>query len=127
MENIFKTENRIKTALAIRGMKQVELCEKTGITRASLNNWISQRWQPKQTPLHLMAKALDVSEIWLAGYDVPMERSQEQKRIEHLNDFIELSQCNERYLHIVEYLIRLDDKKLDAVETMLSALCASKE
>ena len=40
--------NRIREALALRNMKQVELCEKTGIKKSSLNSWISQRWQPKQ-------------------------------------------------------------------------------
>ena len=55
-------------------MKQVELCEKTGIAKGTLNNWLAQRWQPKQEPIMKMAQVLDVSEMWLAGYDVPMER-----------------------------------------------------
>ena len=66
----YERKNRIAEALTLRGMKQVELVEKSGIPKSSINNWISQRWQPKQEALYKMAKALDVSEMWLAGYDV---------------------------------------------------------
>ena len=66
-------QNRIREALSIRNIKQIELCKKTGIHKGSVNNWLSQRWQPKQEALVKMAKVLQVNEMWLAGYDVPME------------------------------------------------------
>lgn len=78
--------NRIAEALRIRNMKQVELAEKTGLSKASINSWLRHRWQPKQDALLKMAKALDVSEMWLAGYDVPMERPVEQKKADVLTD-----------------------------------------
>lgn len=80
MDVNYDKHNRIGEALSIRNMKQVELCEKTGISKGALNNWIKQRWQPKQTAIYKMAKALDVSEMWLAGYDTAMERPTSQKR-----------------------------------------------
>ena len=76
----YQRQNRLAEALRIRGMKQVELCEKTGLSKASINSWLRQRWQPKQDSLLIMAKALDVSEMWLAGYDTPMERPAAQKK-----------------------------------------------
>ena len=79
-------KNRLAEALRIRNMKQVELAEKTGLSKASINSWLRQRWQPKQPALLAMAKALDVSEMWLAGYDVPMDRPAEQKKAEILTD-----------------------------------------
>ena len=79
MDN-YEKKNRISEALSIRRMKQVELCEKANIKKSSLNNWIAQRWQPKQDAIYKMASALDVSEMWLAGYDTPMERAPEQKK-----------------------------------------------
>lgn len=71
----YKKENRLALALSIRGMKQVELCEKTGIFKTSINGYIKQKYQPKQEALVKMSNALNVSEMWLAGYDVPMERT----------------------------------------------------
>lgn len=84
----YERRNRVREALALRNMKQVELCEKTGIKKSSVNNWLAQRWQPKQDALMRMAKVLDVSEMWLAGYDVPKERPIEQKKSDELAQLI---------------------------------------
>ena len=65
---------RIKEALSIRGMKQVELCEITKIPKSALSQYISGAFEPKQDRIYLIAKALNVSEAWLMGYDVPMGR-----------------------------------------------------
>ena len=70
--------NRIKTALLIRGMKQSELCNITQIPKSAISQYISGAFEPKQDRIYLIAKALNVSEAWLIGYDVPMER-QEKK------------------------------------------------
>ena len=65
---------RIKKALAIRGMKQSELCEKTKIPKSALSEYISGAYEPKQDRLFLIAQALDVDPVWLMGFDVPMEK-----------------------------------------------------
>ena len=65
---------RIKKALAIRGMKQSELCEKTKIPKSAISEYISGAYEPKQDRLFLIAQALDVDPVWLMGFDVPMEK-----------------------------------------------------
>lgn len=65
---------RIKTALRIKGMKQSELCEITKIPKSAVSQYISGAFEPKQDRVYLIAKALNVSEAWLMGFDVPMER-----------------------------------------------------
>lgn len=65
---------RIATALAIRNMKQSELCEITKIPKSAISQYISGSFEPKQDRIYLIAQALDVSEAWLMGYDVPMDR-----------------------------------------------------
>lgn len=72
--NRAETKDRIREALAIRGMKQSELVEKTGIDKGQMSSYLSGRYKPKQTNLNLMARALSVDEAWLMGYDVPMQR-----------------------------------------------------
>lgn len=67
------TAERIKEALLIRGMKQSELAEKTKIGKSSISTYITGSYEPKQKNLHKLAAALNVSEAWLMGYDVPME------------------------------------------------------
>lgn len=119
MEKTYEKHNRIGEALSIRGMKQVELCEKTGLSKGAVNNWVAQRWQPKQTALYKMAKALDVSEMWLAGYDTPMERPTSQKMMDNLSKTVELLRNNERYYNAVDYLVNLDEDQFIIIESML--------
>ena len=68
------TSQRILTAMELRGFKQADLVEKTGISKGALSSYISGRYTPKQNNIYLIAKALDVNEAWLIGADVPMER-----------------------------------------------------
>ena len=65
---------RIKKALYIKGMKQSDLCRLTQIPKSALSQYISGAFEPKQDRIYLMAQALNVSETWLMGLDVPMER-----------------------------------------------------
>lgn len=65
---------RLKKAMNIRAITQSELCEKTGIPKSAMSQYISGNFKPKQNRTHSLAKALDVNEAWLTGYDVPMER-----------------------------------------------------
>lgn len=65
---------RIKKALYIKGMKQSDLCRLTKIPKSALSQYISGAFEPKQDRIYLMAQALNVSEAWLMGLDVPMER-----------------------------------------------------
>lgn len=65
---------RIRAALTIKGMKQSDLCRLTKIPKSALSQYISGAFEPKQDRIYLMAQALNVSEAWLMGLDVPMER-----------------------------------------------------
>ena len=55
-------------------MRQSELCDRTKIPKSAISQYISGAFEPKQDRIYLIAKALDVSEAWLMGYDVPMDR-----------------------------------------------------
>ena len=69
--------DRIKTALLIIGMKQSDLCRLTKIPKSALSQYISGAYDPKQDRIYLISRALNVSEAWLMGLDVPMEREKE--------------------------------------------------
>jgi repressor LexA len=65
---------RISKALELRGMRQIDLVEKTGIPKSAISQYCSGSFKPKQKRLFLIAEALNVDEAWLMGLDVPMER-----------------------------------------------------
>lgn len=114
--------NRLREALQIRNMKQVELAEKTGIAKGTINNWLNNRYQPKQTPLMKMAKALDVSELWLAGYDVPMERPKAQIKADELTQLIGKIRKDEALKHLFISICNLSDDQRNTIESMVSEL-----
>ena len=68
------TADRISEAMKLRDIRQADLVKKTGISKGALSSYISGRYVPKQNNVYLIAKALDVSEAWLMGGDVPMQR-----------------------------------------------------
>ena len=74
-----KTEacgKRNEKALAFRQIKQAELCKLADIPKSSLSLYLKGAFGPKQDKIYKMANALNVSEMWLMGYDVPMEKEE---------------------------------------------------
>ncbi len=69
---------RLQKAMNIRNIKAVELSEKTGISKSSLSEYIKGKYEAKQKGIFKLAYALNVSEGWLMGLDVPMEREIKQ-------------------------------------------------
>lgn len=62
-------KSRLAEAMALRGMKQVELAEKTKIPKSSICQYLSGYVEPKSDRIYLMAKALSVNPVWLMGYE----------------------------------------------------------
>lgn len=73
-ERVATCAERIKTALNIKGMKQSDLCRLTKIPKSALSQYISGAYEPKQDRIYLISRALNVSEAWLMGLDVSMDR-----------------------------------------------------
>lgn len=74
MNKIESCGKRIEKALTFRNMKQSELSKLADVSKSSLSLYIKGAYEPKQDKIYKMAVVLNVSETWLMGYDVPMER-----------------------------------------------------
>lgn len=70
--------DRLLKAKALRQLKQVELCKYAGVGKSAMSQYIKGSFMPKPDKVAALAKALNVSEAWLMGYDVPMEREKIQ-------------------------------------------------
>lgn len=68
---------RIAKALDARNMRPADLAAMTGIPKSSLSLYLKGSYEPKGDRIYIIAKALRVSESWLMGYDVPMEKQEE--------------------------------------------------
>ena len=51
-----------------------DLAKATGLGKGGISNYVVGRYEPKADVISKLAKALNCSEMWLWGYDVPMER-----------------------------------------------------
>lgn len=66
-------KDRFRQILSLRNMTQAELAEKTGIHKAQISSWLNGKYKPRQTALTQLGEALGVSEVWLMGFDVPLQ------------------------------------------------------
>lgn len=120
-ERVAEIKDRLRDALDLRGLKAVDLSDRTGIPRSVLSYYINGKAKPKADRLYIMAKALDVSEAWLLGYDVSMERTEEQKKNDQLAQLIVRLRTEPELLQAALDLAALQGEQFATVQRMLSA------
>lgn len=117
---IFK--ERLREAMATKGVKAVELSEKTGIPKSSISYYLSGTNVPKQDRVYLLAKALEVSEAWLLGYDVPAARTQEQKKNDELVQVVAQLRKDPEFFEVVKLLAELPASDYASIKQLITAL-----
>lgn len=80
----YTTSERLKQIMEKRQIRQADIvraaqpfCQRYGVNlgKNTLSQYVSGKTEPGQEKLTILGMALNVSEAWLMGYDVPMERS----------------------------------------------------
>ena len=69
------TSLRLQEIMDKKRLKQADLARMTGLSRGAVSNYVLGRYEPKSDVISKFAKSLNCSEMWLWGYDVPMERA----------------------------------------------------
>lgn len=78
------TATRLKQIMEKRQLRQVDILEKckpfcqkfdVKLGRNDLSQYVNGKVEPGQDKLTVLGMALNVSEAWLMGYEVPMERT----------------------------------------------------
>lgn len=113
--------DRLREAIVMRNMKAVDLCAKTGIPKSAISYYVAGKSEPRSERLYLLAKALDVSEAWLMGYDVEISRTETQKTNDTLSDIVLKLRSDKELMLTVEKLCQLDKEELEAINRMISA------
>ena len=60
---------RLNSILQKRNLSQADLSKMTGIRSSSISDWLNGKYEPKQDKISTIAEALNVSPVWLIGYD----------------------------------------------------------
>lgn len=74
-DKIATFSQRLRNGLDIRQMTQSELSKLSHISKSSISRYLKGDWEGKQSAVYALSNALNVTEAWLMGYDVPMEGS----------------------------------------------------
>lgn len=117
---IFK--ERLREAMTTKGVKAVELSEKTGIPKSSISYYLSGTNVPKQDRIFLLAKALEVSEAWLLGYDVPAARTDKQKKNDELVALVAQIKKDPEFFEVVKLLAGLPASDYASIKQLITAL-----
>lgn len=114
--------DRIKTALLIKGIKQSELCRLTKIPKSALSQYLSGAYEPKQDRIYLISRALNVSEAWLMGLDVPMERQKSSS-----SDKVAEPDITEGEMILLDLFRRVPEDQQKLVLQMIRAALGNQE
>lgn len=74
-------EDRLKQIMSERKISQSELSRRTGIGRNSISDYLNGKYEAKQDKVFELAKALNVNEAWLMGFDISKNRKIENNDI----------------------------------------------
>ena len=114
--------DRLREAMKRAGKKQADLVRETGLDRGSISSYLSGKYEPKQKAIYKLSKALDVSEAWLLGYNVPAHRTDEQKKNDHLAEMVVKMRANDKFYDLAVKLSALSDEQLDLIDKLVSGL-----
>ncbi len=122
MEPVATVSQRLRIAVEKSGKTQAEIVRETGINKASLSRYLKGAYAPKSTALYKLALALNVSDMWLEGYDVPMERSRKQKEIDFKNNLYKQISQDMDLLRTISQYYNLPDEKKKIVRDLVESL-----
>lgn len=106
---------RIRELLNQHCMSAQDLSTKSGVSKASISQYLSGLYTPKNTSAKKIADVFNVNPAWIMGLDVPME-------IEHLKPITTVQVNNEfiAYQGDLDYIIKqvnkLSSPELEALQ-----------
>lgn len=122
-------KDRLRKALDLREKKAVDLTRDLKIPKSAVSQYLSGYRTIKDSKrLYIIAEYLDVSEAWLMGFDVPMERQLaeiEEKPVEMAERHFEMI-MDEDLNEIFEEFRSLDAHKKKLVKDLIHSLAKSE-
>ena len=91
---------QLKEIMQLRGITQTELCERTGIPKSALSQYMSGAFKPKQERTYILAKALNTTPEFLMGLVDNPETV--QKKPDTPSNVIQLNQAHVRMVPLYE-------------------------
>ena len=124
-EKITNTAGRMREIMTARGLRQrdiVALAEPYSrqyhivLSKADVSLYVNGKVEPNQGKLFILGRALGVSEAWLMGYDVPMERNAPQGADIALNGD-----------KLIQEIDKLDERQKELLRNYVELLLSAKK
>lgn len=122
LKQVAATSERLREAMRAAEKKQIELANDTGLSHSSISRYLSGQMEPKSKAINKLAVALNVSEMWLWGYDVPRSRTAEQKKNDALVDVIKQLRIDPDFFDVVSQLAELPPEEYGSIKLLISSL-----
>ena len=120
------TANRMKEAMKKANKRQIDIAKEADIDKGALSSYLKGKYEPKQDVIYKIARVLDVSEMWLWGYDCPMERPLTQKKNDTLTDIVVRLRSDDEFADLMKGISQLDPVQLASVKQVVDAFLSMK-
>lgn len=122
LQKVSTISERLQIAMDKRKIKQIDLARVADVNQGALSRYLKGAYAPKSTALYKLALALDVSDMWLEGYDVPMERSQKQKEIDFKNNLYKKISQDMDLLKTISQYYNLPEEKQKTIRDLVDQM-----
>lgn len=122
LQKVSTISERLQIAMNKRKIKQIDLARVADVNQGALSRYLKGSYEPKSATIYKLALALDVSDMWLEGYDVPMERSQKQKEIDFKNNLYKKIAQDMDLLKTISQYYNLPEEKQKTIRDLVDQM-----
>lgn len=122
LRKVSTISERLQFAMDKRKIKQIDLARVADVNQGALSRYLKGSYEPKSATIYKLALALDVSDMWLEGYDVPMERSQKQKEIDFKNNLYKKIAQDMDLLKTISQYYNLAEEKQKTIRDLVDQM-----
>lgn len=120
-KRVAQIKDRLREAMREADKTQADLVRATGLNRGTVSRYLSGAVEPRHEATHKMAIVLNVSEMWLFGYDVPKYRTEEQKKNDDLAKIVVRMRMDEEFYNTVAALAELNEEQYRGIQQLVTA------
>lgn len=122
LQKVSTISERLQIAMDKRKIKQIDLARVADVNQGALSRYLKGSYEPKSATIYKLALALDVSDMWLEGYDVPMERSRKQKEIDFKNNLYKKIAQDMDLLKTIAQYYNLPEEKQKTIRDLVDQM-----
>ena len=122
LRKVSTISERLQFAMDKRKIKQIDLARVADVNQGALSRYLKGSYEPKSATIYKLALALEVSDMWLEGYDVPMERSQKQKEIDFKNNLYKKIAQDMDLLKTISQYYNLPEEKQKTIRDLVDQM-----